>query len=208
MVLAIPAPIETVTQVDLRQLRHHTKNALAGILAQISSGLGVGDAQRRVAADLERRILLTANISDALFGLTRDPGPFDQRLQALCLGVIDLIGEPDQYVTLYCEVDGDVSLLHRETVLRIAHEFVGNAVKHGDAHALDRPHQHSGAHRRASDYTRGQRRWLGMRPALRAGGGLRVAAVLAESLDGRVSLERCQERTVARLVLPAAVHVA
>jgi len=32
--------------------------------------------------------------------------------------------------------------------------------------------------------------------------------VLAESLDGRVSLERCQERTVARLVLPAAVHVA
>ncbi len=40
------------------------------------------------------------------------------------------------------------------------------------------------------------------------GEGLRVAAVLAESLDGRVSLERCQERTVARLVLPAAVHVA
>lgn len=208
MVLAIPAPIETVTQVDLRQLRHHTNNALARILAQISSGLGVGDAQRRVAADLERRILLTANISDALFGLTRDPGPFDQRLQALCLGVIDLIGEPDQYVTLYCEVDGDVPLLHRETVLRIAHEFVGNAVKHGmHMRLIGRISTVVHTDAQATTLEVSDDGW-GCGRLFALGEGLRVAAVLAESLDGRVSLERCQERTVARLVLPAAVHVA
>ena len=63
------------TNLDMRQLRHHTKNALARILAQVSSQLSNSSASRRVANDVERRVLLTASISDALFGLTRTPGP-------------------------------------------------------------------------------------------------------------------------------------
>ncbi len=116
---------------DFRQLRHQTKNALARILAQLSTGLAVSDASRRVAAELERRVLLTAEISDALFGLTRAPERFDRRLCSLCEAVVDLAAEPDQHLTLHCRVETEVSAAHEDVLVRVAHELVGNAVKHG-----------------------------------------------------------------------------
>src|SRR3954447_23991989 len=39
------------SQADFRQLRHQTKNALARIVAQVSSALSTNDSARRVAAD-------------------------------------------------------------------------------------------------------------------------------------------------------------
>jgi two-component sensor histidine kinase len=204
MTMALPDAFNDNPQADFRQLRHQTKNALARILAQLSTGLSVNDASRRVAADLERRILLTAQISDALFGLTRAPAPFEQRLWALCEGVVDLASEADQHLTLHCHVEGDVPPAHEQAVLRVAHEFVGNAVKHGmhmrlignidvriaageDGTTLDVTDDGWGCGR-APDH----------------GEGMRVASVLAETCGGRVTLRRCDELTVARLVLGTA----
>lgn len=199
MTMALPDAIGGNLQADFRQLRHQTKNALAGILAQLSNGMSVNDASRRVAADLQRRILLTAQISDALFGLTRAPGPFEQRLWTLCEGVVDLACECDQHLTLSCAVEGVVPAAHEAVVLRVAHEFVGNAVKHGMHVRLIGTIEvmvtvgADGTLLEVSDDGWG----CGRLPAF--GEGMRVANAVAEECGGRVTLERCGERTVARL---------
>lgn len=118
-------------QADFRQLRHQTKNALTRILAQVSACLPAQGPAQRVAADLERRILLTAEISDALFGLTRAPAKLEQRLFSLCSSVIELYADPDQELTLRCSVQHTVRPALDTVILRVAHELVGNAVKHG-----------------------------------------------------------------------------
>jgi hypothetical protein len=58
--------------IDLRQLRHHTKNTLQRILGLIAQAPGLCDtpAGEKIAQELEYRIALSANISNALFGLT------------------------------------------------------------------------------------------------------------------------------------------
>ena len=187
---------------DMRQLRHHTKNALQSILAQLSTGLGVTDASRRVAKELERRIILTSQISDALFGFTRMPGPFPERLRALAQGVIELMGEGDQYLTLDCRVEGPVPARIQEAVLRVAHEFVGNAVKHGMCMRLIGritvmvTSQAGGTLLQVSDDGWG----CGRRPCL--GEGMKVASALADAVGGQITLERCADRTVAQLLVP------
>lgn len=195
-----------VGQADFRQLRHHTKNALAQILAQVSSGLSKTTRSGAVAADIERRIMLTAQIADALFGFTKAPGPFEQRLTSLCNGVVELIGESDQYLTLTCAVRGEVPAPLQETVLRIAHEFVGNAVKHGmpmrliGRIAVEVTVDVSGTVLEVIDDGWG----CCCRPPL--GEGMGVANALAEAKGGRISLERRRDRTVARLELPVVRH--
>jgi two-component sensor histidine kinase len=192
-------------QADFRQLRHHTKNALAKILAQVS-GLSRSARTEAVAADIERRIMLTAQIADALFGFTKAPEPFDQRLSALCQGVIELIGEGDQYLTLSCHVEGEVAANLQETVLRVAHEFVGNAVKHGMPMRLigrievEVTVDADGTVLEVIDDGWG----CCCRPPL--GEGMGVASALAEARGGRIELERRRDRTVARLELPAIRH--
>jgi two-component sensor histidine kinase len=199
--MSLSQPFDNVTSVDFRQLRHQTKNALAGILAQVSVGLASPEACRRTAADVERRILLTAQISDALFGLTREPGPFDYRLENLCEGVIGLASECDQYITFVCSVSAEPPPHQAETVLRIAHELVGNAVKHGmHMRLLGRIEvivRESAAGLMLEVVDDG---WgCGRAPA--QGEGLSVASVLAEGCGGTISLERIGDRTTARLVI-------
>ena len=204
--MALSQTFENVTTIDFRQLRHQTKNALARILAQVSTGLSSPDACRRTAADVERRILLTAQISDALFGLTREPGPFADRLESLCDGVIGLASENDQYITFICSVSAEPEKRYAETVLRIAHELVSNAVKHGmHMRLLGRievivRNGSAGLELEVSDDGWG----CGRAPA--QGEGLSVARVLAESCGGAVSLERVGERTFARLVVARVAH--
>ena len=193
------------SELDFRQLRHQTKNALTRILAQIADCTPANDSSRRVANELERRILLTAEISDALFGLTRAPGPLGERLENLCRGIIELASDPDQYITLECSVRAH-GVPHElaETILRVAHELVGNAVKHG-MHmrlvgrisvqvALER----GGVQLEVSDNGWG----CGREPC--PGEGMTVAAMLAEQHGGRVALRRRGELTVATLWLPLA----
>jgi two-component sensor histidine kinase len=190
------------SQADFRQLRHQTKNALARIIAQVSSTLSTNDSARRVAKDVERRIVLTAQISDALFGLTRAPGRFEDRLCMLCEGVVDLSAESDQHLTLRCTAAGQVPLELQDVVLRVAHELVGNAVKHGmHVRLLGRIEvrvetQPDGIRLDVADDGWG----CGRDPS--EGEGLKLAGLLAGERGGRVTLERVGDRTVATLCLP------
>jgi two-component sensor histidine kinase len=124
---------EADDELDLRQLRHHTKNALQRILGLIAQapGLHATPEGEQIAIELEQRIQLSATISNALFGLTRAPGSMTERLRSLGNGVIDMLRDPSQMIRLEVSVHGQCPATLRETVLRVAHELVGNAVKHG-----------------------------------------------------------------------------
>lgn len=120
-------------RTELRQLRHLTKNALQRILVQVMEvgGTEKSAVGRSLAREIERRIKLSAAISDALFGLTRSPGTLYERLGMLCRSVIDLYADPAQIIHLELSVKTNLARRLEPTVLGIAQELVGNAVKHG-----------------------------------------------------------------------------
>ena len=190
------------TNLDMRQLRHQTKNALVRILAQVSSELSNSGASRRIADDVERRVLLTASISNALFGLTRAPGPFSDRLTELCEAVVELMSDDGQCLVITCDLQEPVPPSHHETLLRVAHEFVGNAVKHGmHVRLVGRivvKVVRSGAETAMTVADDG---W-GFSSAPRPGEGMSVSAELAHAVGGRVGLARDGKWTVATLRLP------
>jgi two-component sensor histidine kinase len=119
--------------IDLRQLRHHTKNTLQRILGLIAEAPGLCDtpAGEKIAQELEHRIALSAAISNALFGLTGTPGSMVERLRQLGGAVVDMMRDADQVIRVGVSVRGNCPPALREAVLRSAHELLGNAVKHG-----------------------------------------------------------------------------
>jgi two-component sensor histidine kinase len=120
-------------EIDLRQLRHHTKNTLQRILGLINEAPGLCDTPQgeKIAQELEYRICLSATISDALFGLTDAPGSMADRLRQLAGAVVDLMRDPGQVIRVGVFVRGCCPARLRDDVLRSAHELLGNAVKHG-----------------------------------------------------------------------------
>jgi two-component sensor histidine kinase len=125
---------ETAEQeIDLRQLRHHTKNTLQRIIGLISEAEGLRDTPEgeKIAQELEYRINLSAAISNALFGLTEAPGSMADRLRKLAGAVVDMMRDSDQVIRVGVSVRGSCPARLREAVIRSAHELVGNAVKHG-----------------------------------------------------------------------------
>ncbi|WP_426956349.1 ATP-binding protein [Muricoccus radiodurans] len=134
-IISFPAASRPAAEDDLplRLLRHHTKNALQRILAEVAQARGAEatPAGRRMIAEVERRIRLSAAVSDALFGLTRAPRGLEDRLRSLCEATVELLGDPDQIIRLEVTVAGECPPSLQETLLRAAHEMVGNAVKHG-----------------------------------------------------------------------------
>lgn len=126
-------PQQAEQDIDLRQLRHHTKNTLQRILGLIAESPGLSDtpAGEKIARELEYRIGLSATISDALFGLTDAPGSMAERLRRLAGAIVDMMRDSDQVIRIGVSVRGCCPASLRETVLRSAHELIGNAVKHG-----------------------------------------------------------------------------
>lgn len=190
-------------EIDLRQLRHHTKNTLQRILGLIASAPGLADtpAGAKIARELEYRINLSARISNALFGLTDAPGSMAERLRQLGGAVVDMMQTPDQVVRIGVSVRGNCPPKLREAVLRSAHELIGNSVKHG---MRDRP---SGriAVRVASDaesttLTVLDNGW-GFSGSPRFGGGLALARDFAAMHGGRLELDGL-DGTVATMKLP------
>ncbi|HEY4173258.1 MAG TPA: ATP-binding protein [Rhodopila sp.] len=119
--------------IDMRQLRHHTKNTLQRILGLIAEAPGLCDTPQgeKLAQELEYRICLSATISNALFGLTGAPGAMADRMRGLAGAVVDLLRGPDQVIRVGVFVRGCCPAALREDVVRSAHELIGNAVKHG-----------------------------------------------------------------------------
>ena len=129
----VVAEVESADDLDLRQLRHHTKNALQRIMGLIAEAPGLYDTPEgeRIAHLLEDRICRSAAISDSLFGLTRAPGSMTQRLRSLCDNLIEMTREPHQRIGHAISVRGDCPAHLRDAVLRTAHELILNSMKHG-----------------------------------------------------------------------------
>lgn len=197
----------------MRQLRHQTKNALQRIIAQVAAcDLRATVAGGLLADQVERRIMLSARVSDALFGLTEQPGPLHQRLQSLCESTVALLGDIEQTLHVEVAVAGQCSASVEATVLQVAHEMVGNAVKHGMHMRLtgrvvvtvqaQRP-AISGVLLTVSDDGWGADAFGDAPP--KPGyeqAGLSIMQALADQHDGTVELSRENGWTVARLHLP------
>jgi two-component sensor histidine kinase len=189
--------------IDLRQLRHHTKNTLQRIIGLIGEIPGLRDTPEgeKIARELEYRIGLSATVSNALFGLTEAPGSMADRLRQLGGAVVDMMRGPDQMVRIGVSVRGTCPAKLREAVVRSANELIGNAMKHG---MKDRP---SGriAVRLVSEggmttLTVTDNGW-GFSGTHRCGEGLTLASGFAEAHDGTLRLESAGG-TVATMELP------
>jgi two-component sensor histidine kinase len=189
---------------DFRQLRHHTKNLLQRILLEIeqAQNTALTLCGRRLLADLQRRILLSAQISDALFGITLSPASMSKRLRVLSESTIRMLADATQLIRLDVSVSGDCPEPLQHVALRIAHEFVANAVKHG-MHARVRGtiDVHLATGRDGSTRLVVTDDGWGFRGTPAAGDGLQIAGDLAASARGTISLQRTHV-TVAELLTP------
>lgn len=126
-----------------RQLRRFTLDALR-LLHHRASRPGVKSG-RVLAVGLKRDARLIAAISDVLLGQAPRPEPLERSLPRLCGSIVALLSDVGQVIALDVRAGGrcpdaprDSGTL-RDTVLRVAHELVGNAVRHGmHAHASGR----------------------------------------------------------------------
>lgn len=196
-----------VQEIDLRQLRHHTKNTLQRILGLIAEAPGLCDtpAGEKMVHELEYRIGLSATISDALFGLTDAPAPMAERLRRLAGAMVDMMRDADQVIRIGVSVRGCCPASLRETVLRSAHELIGNAVKHG----MKRRPNGRIAVRLVSDedgttLTVSDNGW-GFIGTPRSGEGLVLARGFAARHGGSLSIDG-EDGTVATLELPDSGH--
>ncbi|MGY4309300.1 two-component sensor histidine kinase [Bradyrhizobium sp. USDA 4369] len=115
-----------------RLLRHHIKNALQRIISQCeTSALRSTPSGAALADDILRRILLSAEISDALFGFTAPPAGFERRFSSLVRATIALLSDCDQAIQARVQVAGHCPAPIVPVVLQVGHELVGNAVRHG-----------------------------------------------------------------------------
>ena len=188
---------------EFRQLRHQTKNALASILLQVSEALRTAAAPE-IAEDVERRIMLTARLSNALFGLTQAPEKFSARLRGLCRCVVDLLADADQHIEIETSVRSPVPADLETPLLRITHELVGNAIKHGFykriAGRIDVTVEAGADGITVSVADDG---W-GFGSRFAPGEGLDLIETIAGPFDGQLTLRRHAESTVATVRLPLA----
>jgi len=190
--------------VDLRQLRHHTKNALQRIISLVLQVPGLRDTPEGefLLRQLETRIKLSAAVSDALFGLTRTPEPMTDRLRSLSGNLVELLRDPTQAIQIGVYVRGDCPTQLREPVLRVAHELIGNAVKHGmrmrpRGRITVRLQTESGIRTKLTVIDDGG----GFHGEPKHGEGLSIARTFATQHGGTISL-KSDGRTIASLELP------
>jgi two-component sensor histidine kinase len=196
---------ELESECDFRQLRHHTKNVLQQILLRIAHAQEqrATVCSRWLLPDLHRRILLSAEISDALFGLTRSPAVMSDRLRGLSESVIRMLADDMQMIRVEATVAGECPEPLRRLVLRVAHEFVGNAVTHGmRARVVGAISVHLATDMNGRTALTVTDDGWGFDGSQNAGEGLKIAGDLAASAGGTVSLLRTHV-TVATLQLPS-----
>ena len=193
------------SECDFRQLRHQTKNVLQQILLRIAHAQEQRTTlcSRSLLPDLRRRILLSAEISDALFGLTRSPATMSDRLRVMSETVTRMLADDMQMIRVEATVSGACPEPLRQLVLRVAHEFVGNAVKHGM-----RARVVGTISVRLATEIDGRTALVvtddgwGFDGSQTAGEGLQIAGDLAASAGGTINLLRTHV-TVATLQLPS-----
>jgi two-component sensor histidine kinase len=199
----VDADADAGQDIDLRQLRHHTKNTLQRILGLIAEAPGLCDTPEgeKIVQELEHRIALSANISNALFGLTSAPGSMAERLRQLAGSVVDMMRDADQLIRVGVAVRGVCPPALREAVLRSLHELLGNAVKHGmKGRSTGRITVRLVSDCDATVLSVVDNGW-GFQGNPRSGEGLSLACSFADRHGGSLRLEGV-DGTVARLELP------
>ena len=189
--------------IRFRQLRHHTKNAFQAILNIVDHAPELRSAQdgASLSGHLQERILLAAQLSDVLFGVTNEPGSFEQRLLALCEGVVRIMGDRDAEITTFVAVAA-CPPEHEGTVLRVANELVSNAVKHGmHARLIGRIDVSVRTKRGKLVLTVSDNGWGCGPDPVRPGEGLMVANALVRRHGGAVRVGELHGRTVAVMEL-------
>lgn len=192
-------------QIAFRQLRHQTKNALQSLLCAVydSADRAGTPAMRALAEELQERICLSAAISDALFGFTERPAPLNQRLPALASAMLRQLGGAPHCIELMVTVDSPAPPDQDDTILRVAHEMIGNAIKHGlHARLVGHIEIHLSSSRSRTRLTVADDGWGLAHRQDGDGQGLLLMRDLARGHAGQVSLERVQDWTVATLDLP------
>jgi two-component sensor histidine kinase len=180
-------------EIDLRQLRHLTRNTLQRIVALITEIPGLADTPEgeMIARELEYRIALSATISNALFGLTEAPAPMADRLRQLGGAMVDMMRSPDQVIRIGVSVRGTCPVALREAVVRSANELIGNAVKHGmKARPNGRITVRLITEGQSTALTVTDNGW-GFAGTPRQGEGLSLARRFAERHGGSLRLESC-----------------
>ena len=190
-------------RLAFRVLRHRTKNALQRIMAQCEGAeLRRTTAGAALADDIQRRILLSARISDALFELTAEPAPPEHWLGALVGATVDLLCDDVQTIQAETETHGRCPEPLVPIGLQVAHEMVGNAVLHGMHMRLLgkvfvslRVSGDSAVDLRVHDDGWGP-------GTAKTGEGRSIVARLAEQHGGSASLGRMAGWTLARMYIP------
>ena len=203
---AVPATEHAGAAPDqIRQFRHLTKNTLQCMMTILSGApeLNGCEAAQALRERLQGRILASARLSDALFGLTREPGTLRERLLALSENLVVLLAGDRAAVDVAVTVQGMPARGHDTLLVRLAHELVGNAVRHGfherasGTIALDVREAAGGIVLAVTDDG-----WGFPPGGLQAGEGLSIVDVLLLGVGGRRTLERAGSRTVATVELP------
>jgi two-component sensor histidine kinase len=190
-------------EIDIRQLRHHTKNTLQRLIGLLSDVPGLTDtpAGEKLARELEYKIQLSAEISNALFGLTSAPGSMAERLRNLAGAMVELMRDPDQVIRTGVSVKGCCPPELREAVVRTAHELIGNAMKHGmKGRTTGRIAVRLVSEAGETTLTITDNGW-GFEGAPKMGEGLALAHTFAEQSGGSLELDGA-DGTVATLRLP------
>jgi two-component sensor histidine kinase len=120
-------------EVLFRQLRHQTQNVLQRVISVIAADreLKSRPEGRVLAAHLEARILVAAEIMDQLFDSRPASMTIADRLRALGSSTITVLGSAEQDILLDVSVEGEAPVALHDAIVRITNEMVGNAVKHG-----------------------------------------------------------------------------
>ena len=193
---------------QFRQLRHLTKNTLQRVMAIISCApeLNGSDGGAAVGESLQQRIMTSARLSDALFGLTREPGSLRDRLLAVSDGLVDLLAEDSALIKVSVSVHCSLSGEHDDLIVRLAHELIGNAIKHGMrqhlAGIIDLDVREEGGRIVLSVLDDGQGC---LSTAQTEGEELSIVSLLLHRVDGVFALRHEGGRTVATAEMPGRI---
>jgi two-component sensor histidine kinase len=193
----------TVQPLDLRQLRHHTRNTLQRVLVEIHDFAARTDASRdrRLLEQVENRIMLSVEISDALFGITREPIAFPERFRTLCRSLLALFADAAQHLRLNIVLEGTCPPELEMAALCATNEFVVNAIKHGmHMRLIGQISVSLSCCAESIELVVIDDGW-GPAAAPKPGQGFGIARDLAEQFYGTLSVGRHDENTVATIML-------
>jgi signal transduction histidine kinase len=198
--LSQPAGIE----IACRQLRQNTRAILQRVVCLIADSptLGRTPQSAAFAQDLIGRICLSADLSDSLF----DAAPLDglkSRLLILAKGLVRVFADPAQEIAVEVTAEGNIPSALNHVILRITHELVANAVRHG-------MHWRGRGRIRVRLTRRGQGplrltvsdNGNGFGTPIKHGEGLQLVQALAARHGGGMAISSALETTVAVSIMP------